>query len=49
MKKHVLNEHSTKDEKKKEFKYYCENCYFGTFSKDTFELHNNTNKHKRYL
>ena len=26
MKKHVLNEHSTKDEKKKEFKYYCENC-----------------------
>lgn len=48
MKKHVLNEHSTKDEKKKEFKYYCENCDFGTYSKDTFEVHKNTNKHKRY-
>ena len=49
MKKHVLNEHSTKEEREKEFKYYCKSCDFGTFSKDTYEVHTNTNKHKRYL
>ena len=49
MKKHRLNEHSTKEEREKQFKYYCKSCDFGTFSKDTYEVHTNTNKHKRYL
>jgi len=26
----------------------CSYCDFGTFSKDTIEIHNNTNKHKKY-
>lgn len=48
-KKHILNEHSTKDEREKEFKYYCKYCDFGTFSIDTFNLHNNTKKHKKFI
>lgn len=47
--KHILNEHSTKDEREKEFKYYCKYCDFGTFSIDTFNLHNNTKKHKKFI
>jgi hypothetical protein len=46
--KHTLNEHATKVEREKEFKFYCSYCDFGTFSKDTIEIHNNTNKHKKY-
>ena len=49
MKKHILNEHSTKEEREKQFKFYCSYCNFGTFSKDTIEIHNNTNKHKNFL
>ncbi len=48
-KKHTLTEYATKEEKKNEFKFYCETCDFGTFSQDTIEIHNNTNKHKRYI
>lgn len=47
-KKHVLNEHSDKNKRKKEFRYYCDTCDFGTFSKDSFTIHQNTKKHKRY-
>jgi hypothetical protein len=32
MKLHYLNNHANK-ERKKEFKYYCEACDFGNFSK----------------
>jgi hypothetical protein len=46
--KHVLNKHSTKVERKEKFKYYCEICDFGTFSKNTIEKHNNSEKHKIY-
>ena len=49
MLKHILNKHSTKEERKNKFKHYCELCDFGTFSKDTFEVHNNSEKHKVYL
>ena len=42
MKKHRLNEHSTKEEKEKEFNYYCVYCDFGIFSKDTIATYNNT-------
>jgi len=48
MKKHRLNEHALKEEREKGFKYYCSSCDFGTFSKDTLDVHNNTNKHKKY-
>ena len=48
IKKHMLNKHKTKEERKKEFKFYCEPCNFGTFSKDTMEIHNNSEKHKHY-
>ena len=49
MKKHILNEHSTKEEREKSFKYYCCYCDFGTFSKETLKTHNNTNKHKNFV
>ena len=49
MLKHKLNEHATKEEREKEFKYYCFNCDFGTFSKDTMDVHNNTEKHKKSI
>jgi hypothetical protein len=28
--------------KEKKFKYYCEECDFGNFSKGLFKLHNDT-------
>ncbi len=49
MKQHILNEHSTKEQREKEFKFYCKYCDFGTFSKKTLEIHNNTNKHQKYI
>ena len=48
-KKHILNEHSAKDTRENEFKYYCKYCDFGTFSNDTFNLHNETKKHKKFI
>ncbi len=49
LKKHTLTEHANKKEKKIGFKFYCETCDFGTFAQDTMDIHNNTNKHKRYV
>ena len=46
MVQHILNEHSTKEERKEKFKYYCEYCDFGGFSQTMIEKHNNTSKHK---
>ena len=39
MKLHYLNNHANKEERKKDFKYYCEACDFGNFSKSLFKLH----------
>ena len=47
--KHKLNNHKTLEERKKEFKFYCVYCDFGTFSKDTYNIHTNTEKHKHFL
>jgi hypothetical protein len=47
-KKHVLNSHSTKEEREKQFKFYCKLCNFGTFSNDTMNLHKESNKHKNF-
>ena len=49
MKQHKLNEHSSKEQREKDFKFYCKYCDIGTFSKDIFEKHNMTNKHKNYF
>lgn len=47
-KKHILNSHSTKEEREKGFKFYCKLCDFGTFSKDSIHIHKNTDKHKNF-
>ncbi len=39
MKLHYLNHHATKEERKKEFKYYCEGCDFGHFTKALYKAH----------
>lgn len=49
MLKHILNKHSTKEERKSQFKHYCETCDFGTFSGDTFKVHTDSNKHKLFI
>lgn len=49
MNQHILNEHSTKEERKLKFRHYCSCCDFGTFSKDLFSKHNNTDKHNKYV
>ena len=49
LKEHILNYHSTIEERVKEFKYYCKDCDYGTFSIDIINKHNNTKKHNRHL
>ena len=46
MKLHILNKHSTKEERKAGFKYYCEYCDFGNFAKCVYDKHLNSKKHK---
>jgi len=48
-KEHNLNYHSNKEEREKEFKYYCKYCDYGTFAVSFIEKHNNTIKHKRHM
>lgn len=42
---HILNNHSTKEEKKNKFKFYCETCDFGVFVKSVYDKHIKTKKH----
>jgi hypothetical protein len=42
---HKLIYHSTKEEKKEKFPYYCEKCNFGTYSELLYNKHNNSKKH----
>ena len=44
---HNLNNHSTKEERKKNFKYYCELCDFGSLAETLFINHNESNVHKK--
>ena len=46
LKTHVLNNHSSKDEKKSGFKHYCDKCDFGVFTESSFKVHLDTQKHK---
>ena len=45
MKVHCLTQHSSKEERKKEFKYFCDKCDFGTYADILFTRHCETNKH----
>jgi len=45
MKLHILTNHSTKEERKKEMKCYCDKCDFGTNAKILFQRHLETQKH----
>ena len=49
MKIHVLNNHSSKEERKKGFKYYCKYCDYGSFAKTSYNTHINTKKHKHIV
>ena len=42
---HYLNKHSTKEERMKEFKFYCEKCDFGCFVEVLYQRHIDTQKH----
>ena len=44
---HKLNNHSTKEEREKEFSFYCKICDFGVFSESSMNTHNETIRHKR--
>ena len=39
---HILNNHSTKEERKEKFKFYCECCDFVVFVKSMKDTHLNT-------
>ncbi len=42
----MLNNHSTIEERKKQFSYYCDDCDFGVYIKSSYDKHIKTNKHK---
>lgn len=46
---HRLNNHSTIEEKKKYFTYYCDLCNFGTFGKTFYDKHLQTKKHITFV
>jgi hypothetical protein len=43
---HALIYHSTKEERKEKFSFYCEKCDYGCFAIKSFEIHQNSKKHK---
>jgi hypothetical protein len=45
---HQLNNHSTKEQREKNFKYYCKACDFGVFTESSMNIHLKTAKHKRF-
>lgn len=44
---HKLNHHGTKEERKEQFKYYCDTCDMGTFTKSVHETHMKSTRHNR--
>ena len=46
---HKLNNHSTLDERKEGFKYYCEVCDYGTFLPSSYKRHSESKKHKHII
>jgi hypothetical protein len=43
---HKLNHHGTKEDREKEFKYYCKLCDTGTYAKEAYDKHMISSKHK---
>ncbi len=43
----MLNNHSTEEEKKKEFSYYCEICKIGMYAETIYNKHLISKKHIR--
>jgi hypothetical protein len=46
---HKLNKHSTKEDRKKEYKFYCELCDFGILSKTSYNKHLDSLTHKNIV
>ncbi len=46
---HKLNKHSTTEERKCGYKYYCELCDFGVFSQSLYNKHLETETHKNII
>jgi hypothetical protein len=46
MQTHILNNHSTKEDREKQFKKFCKYCDFGTFNEKQYDNHLETKKHK---
>jgi len=46
LKTHFLNNHCDIEQKKKEFKFFCVLCNYGSFYEDAINIHNNSVKHK---
>ena len=42
---HVLNNHASKEEREKKFKYYCKICDHGTFSNTRYKEHLQSKNH----
>ena len=46
-KHHKLIDHSTKENRKKDFTHYCDTCDFGTFNKRSYSVHLGSKIHQR--
>ena len=44
---HMLNNHSSKEERMEKFKYYCNICDVGAFAESFYQKHLLTSRHKR--
>ncbi len=42
---HILKYHKSKEDREKEFNYYCKSCDIGFYKKELFDKHLNTKKH----
>ena len=47
-KEHKLNNHSNKEEREKEFKFYCKTCDRGYFYEDMYKRHEDIRKNRIY-
>jgi len=45
MQTHMLTKHGTPQERKTQFKYYCQQCDFGTMGEILWKRHEETQKH----
>ena len=49
IRQHILNEHSTIKDREANFRYYCSICDYGTFTKELYDRHINSIRHKKYI